>query len=217
MQNTTLGPRCPEKAFLGMNFIKQVVPVKYGGRAAKTSFAAARLCLSRPFHDAPVEVNSEEQEVVIALGSNPGDRPRFLNSAVRGTTNLGPHKLLAALKEIERDLGRTAGIRYGPRPIDLDILFYGSRTVNTDSLTIPRERIWERPFVLAPLIDLLGVQADNETVNIGTRCQTIRVGSLRRGRSWEANRSLGRMGWKECCQLGTGCGVGLQSPLSWGF
>ncbi|XP_047958902.1 folate synthesis bifunctional protein, mitochondrial isoform X1 [Salvia hispanica] len=197
MQNTTLG--LADKAFLGMNFIKQVVPVKCGRRAAKTSFAAARLCLSRRFHDAPVEVNSEEQEVVIAIGSNVGDRvhnfeealqrmkksdiqitrhaclyetepayvtdqPRFLNSAVRGTTKLGPHKLLAVLKEIERDLGRTAGIRYGPRPIDLDILFYGSRTVNTDSLTIPHERIWERPFVMAPLIDLLGVQADNETV-----------------------------------------------------
>lgn len=147
-----------------------------------------------------MEVSSEEQEVVIALGSNVGDRlrtfeeallrmkesdikitrhgclyetepayvtdqPRFLNSAVRGITKLDPHKLLSTLKEIERDLGRTAGgIRYGPRPIDLDILFYGNRTLNTESLTIPHERIWERPFVMAPLIDLLGVETENDTV-----------------------------------------------------
>lgn len=146
-----------------------------------------------------MEVNSEEQEVVIALGSNVGDRlhnfeeallrmkksdiqitrhgclyetepayvtdqPRFLNSAVRGTTKLSPHELLSTLKEIERDLGRTAGIRYGPRPIDLDILFYGSRSINTESLIIPHERIWERPFVMAPLVDLLGVETDSDTV-----------------------------------------------------
>ncbi|KAH6798688.1 Dihydropterin pyrophosphokinase / Dihydropteroate synthase [Perilla frutescens var. frutescens] len=182
-----------------MNIIKQVVRIKYGERAAETSCKAARLLLSRLFHDGRVEVNSEEQEVVIALGSNVGDRvhnfddalermkksgieitrhgclyetepayvtdqPRFLNSAIRGVTKLDPHKLLEKLKEIERDMGRTAGIRYGPRPIDLDILFYGSRMVNTDTLTIPHERIWERPFVMAPLIDLLGLQTDNDTV-----------------------------------------------------
>ncbi|KAH6797843.1 Dihydropterin pyrophosphokinase / Dihydropteroate synthase [Perilla frutescens var. hirtella] len=182
-----------------MNIIKQVVRIKYGERAAKTSCKAARLLLSRLFHDGRVEVNSEEQEVVIALGSNVGDRvhnfddalermkksgieitrhgclyetepayvtdqPRFLNSAIRGVTKLDPRKLLEKLKEIERDMGRTAGIRYGPRPIDLDILFYGSRMVNTDTLTIPHERIWERPFVMAPLIDLLGLHTDNDTV-----------------------------------------------------
>ncbi|KAH6807236.1 Dihydropterin pyrophosphokinase / Dihydropteroate synthase [Perilla frutescens var. frutescens] len=182
-----------------MNIIKQVVRIKYGERAAKTSCKAARLLLSRLFHDGRVEVNSEEQEVVIALGSNVGDRvhnfddalermkksgieitrhgclyetepayvtdqPRFLNSAIRGVTKLDPRKLLEKLKEIEREMGRTAGIRYGPRPIDLDILFYGSRMVNTDTLTIPHERIWERPFVMAPLIDLLGLHTDNDTV-----------------------------------------------------
>lgn len=182
-----------------MNIIKQVVPIKNGGRAAGTSFKATRLRLSRLFHGSTVEVRSEEQEVVVALGSNVGDRvqnfedalermkksgiritrhgclyetepayvtdqPRFLNSAIRGTTKLDPHRLLGTLKEIERDMGRTAGIRYGPRPIDLDILFYGSRMINTDTLTIPHERIWERPFVMAPLIDLLGFHTDNDTV-----------------------------------------------------
>lgn len=162
-------------------------------------FTAASLSISRSSHDSSVDVNSEEQEVVIALGSNVGnrlrnfedalermkksgiqimrhgclyetepayvtDQPHFLNSAVRGITKLDPHKLLGTLKEIERDMGRTSGIRYGPRPIDLDILFYGSQRVNTDTLTIPHERIYERPFVMGPLIDLLGSDTDNDTV-----------------------------------------------------
>ncbi|KAK6157821.1 hypothetical protein DH2020_012069 [Rehmannia glutinosa] len=182
-----------------MNIIKQLVPIANGARAAKNSCKAASFCVSRLNHDSSVEVNSEEHEVVIALGSNVGnrlqnfedalermkksgiqitrhgclyetepayvtDQPHFLNSAVRAITKLDPHKLLGTLKEIERDMGRTAGIRYGPRPIDLDILFYGKQIVNTDTLTIPHERIWERPFVMGPLIDLLGRETDNDTI-----------------------------------------------------
>ncbi|KAJ1688767.1 hypothetical protein LUZ63_012922 [Rhynchospora breviuscula] len=56
------------------------------------------------------------------------DQPKFLNSAIRGTTKLNPHDLLAVLKRIEAELGCTSGIRYGPRPIDLDILFYGGES-----------------------------------------------------------------------------------------
>lgn len=92
------------------------------------------------------------------------DQPRFINSAVRAVTKLGPHELLTALKRIEKDLGRTDGIRYGPRPIDLDILFYGKFKVRSDILTIPHERIWERPFVVAPLMDLLGSSIDSDAV-----------------------------------------------------
>ena len=159
---------------------------------------AVSSCLSS-FHSS-VEAQSPDQEVVIALGSNVGDRlgnfdealrlmkgsgirvarhgclyetapayvtdqPRFLNSAVRAHTKLGPHELLRALKKIEKDMGRLSdGVRYGPRPIDLDILFYGKFRVCSDVLTVPHERIWERPFVVAPLIDLLGSAIDNDTV-----------------------------------------------------
>ncbi|XP_052108138.1 folate synthesis bifunctional protein, mitochondrial isoform X2 [Arachis duranensis] len=117
-----------------------------------------------------VEAHSQDEDVVIALGSNVGnrvhnfkealkmmkksgiqvtrhaclyetapayitDQPCFINSAVRAVTKLGPHELLAALKRIEKNLGRTDGIR-----------------------------IWERPFVIAPLVDLLGSAIDNDTV-----------------------------------------------------
>ncbi|KAL6969699.1 nicotinamide N-methyltransferase [Sarracenia purpurea var. burkii] len=159
----------------------------------------ACLSLSHAPLDSSVAVHAQEQEVVIALGSNVGDRlhnfnealrlmkkagiritrhaclyetepayvtnqPLFLNSAVRGSTKLGPHELLAVLKKIEKDLGRSNGIRYGPRPIDLDILFYGKFKIYSDILTVPHERIWERPFVMAPLMDLLGSSIDSDTV-----------------------------------------------------
>jgi len=112
---------------------------------------------ARSFTQCSIGGCSADQEIVIAMGSNVGDRvntfdralqlmkssglsitrhanlyetapayvtnqSRFLNSAIRGTTRLHPHELLKKLKEIEKDIGRTSGIRYGPRPIDLDIL-----------------------------------------------------------------------------------------------
>jgi len=82
------------------------------------------------------------------------DQPRFLNAALRGRTALDPHALLALLKRIERDLGREAGVRYGPRVIDLDILVYGERSIATEALTIPHPRMAERPFVLVPLAEI---------------------------------------------------------------
>ncbi|KAJ3674329.1 hypothetical protein LUZ60_004945 [Juncus effusus] len=155
---------------------------------------------TRHFTNSSIQTHSSNQEIVIALGSNVGDRmenfnkalqlmrnygikitrhsclyetvpayvtdqPLFLNSAIRGLTNLGPHDLLKILKKIETELGRTKnGIRYGPRPIDLDILFYGNSKIETETLIIPHERIFERSFVLAPLVDLLGLSKENETV-----------------------------------------------------
>ncbi|KAL8144095.1 hypothetical protein V2J09_017127 [Rumex salicifolius] len=164
------------------------------------STAALPLSFMHSSPDSSFEVVSQEHEVVIALGSNVGDRvhnfnealtllknsginitrhgclyetapayvtdqPFFLNSAVRGVTKLRPNELLRTLKTIEKDMGRTDGIRYGPRPIDLDILFYGKFRVASENLTIPHERIWERPFVMAPLIDLLGSATDSDTAS----------------------------------------------------
>jgi 2-amino-4-hydroxy-6-hydroxymethyldihydropteridine diphosphokinase len=82
------------------------------------------------------------------------DQPRFLNMTLCGHTALEPHALLAFLKRIERDMGRAAGTRYGPRVIDLDILLYNSLTLTTADLTIPHPRMAERPFVLVPLAEI---------------------------------------------------------------
>ena len=83
------------------------------------------------------------------------DQPPFLNMAVGGETELAPDALLKALKRIEGDLGRVPSAeRYGPRAIDLDILFYGARVIESPTLTIPHPLMAEREFVLRPLADI---------------------------------------------------------------
>ncbi|MCX7617747.1 2-amino-4-hydroxy-6-hydroxymethyldihydropteridine diphosphokinase [Tepidiforma sp.] len=84
----------------------------------------------------------------------PADQPPFLNAAAAAETSLEPLALLAALKKIERALGRRPARRWGPRPIDLDILFYDGLRLDTPDLTIPHPRIAERAFVLAPLSEV---------------------------------------------------------------
>jgi len=82
------------------------------------------------------------------------DQPAFLNMALRGETLLPPTALLHFLKSLERQLGRIPSVRYGPRLIDLDILFYDDLVLDSDELTIPHPRLHERAFVLVPLADL---------------------------------------------------------------
>jgi len=82
------------------------------------------------------------------------DQPLFLNAVCKVSTRLTPSELLLAVKQTEDFLGRTKSIRYGPRVIDLDILFYDDAVVDTPELMIPHLRIPERDFVLAPLLDL---------------------------------------------------------------
>ena len=85
------------------------------------------------------------------------NQPPFLNMIVEGHTELKPDGLLKALKATERNMGRVAGApRNGPRPIDLDILFYDDLKIETETLTIPHPRIAERRFVLQPLADIAG-------------------------------------------------------------
>lgn len=69
-------------------------------------------------------------------------------------TALGPHDLVAALKRLERDLGRVETHRWGPRVIDLDILAYDDLTLNEPGLTIPHPHLHERAFALIPLAEI---------------------------------------------------------------
>lgn len=82
------------------------------------------------------------------------DQPKFLNQVLELDTGLSPRELLDTLKRLERELGRTSGVRYGPRLIDLDILFFDDLVMESDSLVIPHPRLAERAFVLVPLADL---------------------------------------------------------------
>jgi len=78
----------------------------------------------------------------------------FINCALYGLTQLAPLELLSALQRIEIELGRQPGVQFGPRPIDLDILFYSNLEVDNPLLKIPHPAIPERAFVLMPLAEI---------------------------------------------------------------
>jgi 2-amino-4-hydroxy-6-hydroxymethyldihydropteridine diphosphokinase len=82
------------------------------------------------------------------------DQPAFLNMVIKGETGLSPAALLVRLKQLEADLGRTPSFRWGPRIIDVDILFYDQLMLDSPELGIPHPRLQERGFVLVPLADL---------------------------------------------------------------
>jgi 2-amino-4-hydroxy-6-hydroxymethyldihydropteridine diphosphokinase len=79
------------------------------------------------------------------------DQPWFLNLVCAGETQLSPQHLLVLAKRIERAMGRKQGIRFGPRSIDIDVLFYENLIMDTPQLEIPHPRLAERGFVLIPL------------------------------------------------------------------
>lgn len=117
-----------------------------GDPAANVDAALARLAelgtvvkRSRPYRTKPWGVT---------------DQPDFVNAVVALETDLGARPLLEGLKRIERELGRVATYRWGPRVIDLDILTYGEEDIDEPDLVVPHPRMTERTFVLAPLAEI---------------------------------------------------------------
>jgi len=82
------------------------------------------------------------------------NQPRFLNLVCQVDTNIEPMALLTLVKGIESKLGRTPGKSNAPRPIDIDILFYGDQVMETPQLVIPHPRLAKRAFVLVPLAEI---------------------------------------------------------------
>jgi len=89
-----------------------------------------------------------------AFGGPPGQR-KFLNAVLKIKTAIPPPELLKKIKEIERLLGRRKSRRWGPRRIDLDILFYGERFIDSKGLKVPHPGVFRRAFVMRPLMDVL--------------------------------------------------------------
>ena len=83
------------------------------------------------------------------------DQDWFVNAVIEILTRLRPEELLSILKEIEKKLKQgKKEIRFGPRIIDLDVIYYGNKVVSTKNLVIPHPRMHERYFVLKPLYDI---------------------------------------------------------------
>ena len=82
------------------------------------------------------------------------NQPRFLNLVCQVYTRLAPSELLTLAKGIEKKLGRVFGRPNTPRPIDIDILFYGDQVIETPELIIPHPKLTDRAFVLIPLNEI---------------------------------------------------------------
>lgn len=82
------------------------------------------------------------------------NQPPFYNQVVSLDTDLAPAALLRALQQIENDMGRVRKVRWGPRIIDLDILFYHDQIIDTDFLKLPHPSIPQRNFTLVPLAEI---------------------------------------------------------------
>ena len=82
------------------------------------------------------------------------DQPLFINAALEAETGLSPSDLLAVLKATEEALGREETVKWGPRLIDLDLLFYGDAIISGAGLKIPHPLLHLRGFVLTPLAEI---------------------------------------------------------------
>lgn len=85
---------------------------------------------------------------------SPVPQPDFLNTAVLAHTALPPDAVLALAKALELAAGRRRGVRFGPRPLDVDLLLYGDLRSDAVELTLPHPRLRERRFMLAPLAEI---------------------------------------------------------------
>ncbi len=84
----------------------------------------------------------------------PVPQPDFANACALAETDLAPRALLAEVKRVEALAGRVSGERWGPRAIDVDILFYAGETHEAADLVIPHQSLFERAFVLVPLAEI---------------------------------------------------------------
>ncbi len=82
------------------------------------------------------------------------DQGAYLNLVVELDTSLGPRELLEQCHALEQEAGRAREVRWGPRTLDVDVLWVEGHTIDEPDLEVPHPRLWERRFVLAPLADL---------------------------------------------------------------
>jgi 2-amino-4-hydroxy-6-hydroxymethyldihydropteridine diphosphokinase len=108
------------------------------------------------------------------------EQPDFLNAVVYGTTRLAPEDLLTVLKGAEEGAGRLRTIAGGPRTLDLDLVFYGSRVIRTPDLVVPHPRWSGRAFVCVPLLEVAPDLVDPSTGQpVHVTCAGVAASGLR--------------------------------------
>lgn len=117
-----------------------------GDRLANLNAAITQL---RAFGEVLAVSSFYETEPVEVTG-----QPWFLNCAVKLDTEKMPKQLMAAILDLEQQMGRRRGPQKGPRIIDIDILLFGTSIIETKGLTVPHPAMHERRFVLEPLAEI---------------------------------------------------------------
>ncbi len=117
---------------------------------APGAIAEALRCLAERGHVRPGRVSS----IYRTPPWGPVAQADFANACALAETDLPPRALLAEVKAVEALLGRETSLRWGPRCIDIDILFYAGETLDAPDLVIPHESLFERAFVLVPLTEI---------------------------------------------------------------
>ena len=102
----------------------------------------------------------------------------FLNIVVEVSYFEEAESLLKNIKAIEKKMGREATLRFGPRIIDIDIIFFNGQEINDESLTIPHKEWKNRLFVIAPLYEVLDRKIEESKFNISNQ-KVIRIGSIK--------------------------------------
>ncbi len=132
--------RSPVTAFIGLgaNLGDAAGTVRNALTALATLPGTTLVCQSSLYRTAPVQASG----------------PDYVNAVAQISTRLSAPELLDALHDIEQSCGRERPFRNAPRTLDLDILTFGSGSVNSPALVIPHPRMFERAFVLVPLAEI---------------------------------------------------------------
>lgn len=132
------GTSVPVAVALGSNVGDRLAHLRLGRRRLAAWLEGLRC--SRIYETDPQYVSEQE---------------RFLNACCVGCTTLSARELLRRLQEVETEAGRKPnGLRFGPRPLDIDLLLYGDRVLRRPELRVPHPRMTERAFVLVPLAEV---------------------------------------------------------------
>ncbi len=131
------------------------VHLAYIGFGGNVDDVVANIAAARQALDGLFRVNAvNHSSLYVSKPHGDIEQDNFINAVSAYETSLSPLQLLKEMLTIEKSLGRTRGQRWGPRIIDLDLLLYGDKVIESEVLTVPHPRLQDREFVLYPLREI---------------------------------------------------------------